>query len=192
MSRIRQHVRGSRLATTGIAVTTAALLAAALSPAAGAADRPTRATALDNAAAVLVDRAAALGLTSGQATSVRDVVVDKDGAQHVRYDRTYRQLPVLGGDFVVHLAPDGSYRSANRATGAAISLPDVTPKVSAPKAADVAVNALRAANLGERLNQVKAKPQLVVDALHGAPRLAWRTNAVGLDTLGNPVARTVL
>ncbi|MDX3576774.1 MULTISPECIES: M4 family metallopeptidase [unclassified Streptomyces] len=192
MSRIRQHVRGSRLATTGIAVTTAALLAAALSPAAGAADRPTRATALDNAAAVLVDRAAALGLTSGQATSVRDVVVDKGGAQHVRYDRTYRQLPVLGGDFVVHLAPDGSYRSADRATGAAISLSSITPKVSAPKAADVAVNALRAANLGERLNQVKAKPQLVVDALHGAPRLAWRTNAVGLDTLGNPVARTVL
>ncbi|MDX3311162.1 M4 family metallopeptidase [Streptomyces sp. ME08-AFT2] len=192
MSRIRQHVRGSRLATTGIAVTTAALLAAALSPAAGAVDRPTRATALDNAAEVLVDRAAALGLTAGQATSVRDVVVDKNGAQHVRYDRTYRQLPVLGGDFVVHLAPDGSYRSADRATGAAISLPTVTPTLSAPKAADVAVNALRAANLGDRLKQVKAKPQLVVDALHGAPRLAWQTNAVGLDSLGNPVARTVL
>ncbi|MDQ0683723.1 Zn-dependent metalloprotease [Streptomyces achromogenes] len=192
MSRIRQHVRGSRLTTTGIAVTTAALLAAALSPAAGAADRPTRATALDNAAEVLADRAAALGVTAGQATSVRDVVVDKNGAQHVRYDRTYRQLPVLGGDFVIHLAPDGTYRSADRATGAAIELPSITPKLSAPKAADVAVNALRAANLGDRLQQVKAKPQLVVDALHGAPRLAWRTNAVGLDSLGNPVARTVL
>ncbi|KRD18959.1 MULTISPECIES: M4 family metallopeptidase [unclassified Streptomyces] len=192
MSRIRQHVRGSRLAAAGIAATTATLLAAALSPAADAADRPTRATALDNAAAVLADRAAVLGLTSAQDTSVSDVVVDKDGAQHVRYNRTYRQLPVLGGDFVVHLAPDGTYRGADRAARAAISLPSTTPKVSAPKAADVAVNALRSARPGETLKQVKARPQLVVDALHGAPRLAWRTNVAALDALGNPAAREVL
>ncbi|MGW2886833.1 M4 family metallopeptidase [Streptomyces griseoruber] len=193
MSRIRQHVRGTRLATAGIAATTTAtLLAAALSPAADAADRPTRATALDNAAAVLADRAAVLGLTSAQDTSVSDVVVDKDGAQHVRYNRTYRQLPVLGGDFVVHLAPDGTYRGADRAARAAISLPSTTPKVSALKAADVAVNALRSARPGETLKQVKARPQLVVDALHGAPRLAWRTNVAALDPLGNPVAREVL
>lgn len=191
MSWIRQHVRGSRLATAGIA-STATLLAGLLSPAADAAEGPTHATALDNAARVLADRAAALGLTSAQDTSVSDVIVDKDGAQHVRYDRTYHQLPVLGGDFVVHMAPDGTYRSADRATSAAISLPSTTPKVSAPKAADVAVNALRAATLGDALKQVKAEPQLVVDALHGAPRLAWRTNATGLDSLGNPVARAVL
>lgn len=191
MSRIRQHVQGSRLATAGIAAT-ATLLAGLVAPAADAAARPTRTTALDNAAAVLADRAAALGLTSAQDTSVSDVVVDKDGAQHVRYDRTYHQLPVLGGDFVVHMAPDGTYRGADRAVRAAISLPSTTPKVSAPKATDIAVNALRAAHLGDALKQVKAKPQLVVDALHGAPRLAWRTNATGLDALGNPVARTVL
>ncbi|MFI5821123.1 M4 family metallopeptidase [Streptomyces rishiriensis] len=192
MSRIRQHVRGSRLATAGIAATTATLLAAVLSPAAGAADRPTRATALDNAAAALADHAAALGLSSVQGTSVSDVVVDKDGAQHVRYDRTYRQLPVLGGDFVVHLGRDGAYRGADRATRAAITLASITPKVPAAEAADAAVNALRAARLGQTLKQVKAKPQLVVDALHGAPKLAWRTNVVGLDSLGNPVARAVL
>ncbi|KUO08096.1 M4 family metallopeptidase [Streptomyces sp. DSM 15324] len=192
MSRIRQHVRGSRLATAGIAATTATLVAALLSPAADAADRPTRATALDNAAAVLADRAAALGLTSAQEASVRDVIVDKDGAQHVRYDRTYHQLPVLGGDFVVHLAPDGTYRGADRATRAEISLPSTTPKVPAPRAADLAVHALRAAHPGDTLQQVKAQPRLVVDTLHGAPRLAWRTHAAGLDSLGNPVARAVL
>ncbi|WP_405820843.1 M4 family metallopeptidase [Streptomyces sp. NBC_01390] len=194
MSRIRQNVRGARCATAGIA-TTATLLAGLFSPAAGAADaadRPTRALALDNAARVLADRAASLGLTSAQDASVKDVIVDQDGAQHVRYDRTYRQLPVLGGDFVLHLTPDGTYRSADRATGAAISLPSTTPKVSAPKAADGAVNALRAAEPGEALKQVTAKPQLVVDALHGAPRLAWRTNVAALDSLGNPVARAVL
>ncbi|MDH6490433.1 M4 family metallopeptidase [Streptomyces sp. SAI-127] len=195
MSRIRPYVRGARsrrLATAGVAATTATLLAAALSPAAGAADRPTRATALENAASVLADRASALGLTSAQDTKVRDVIVDADGTQHVRYDRTYRQLPVLGGDFVVHLAPDGAYKSSSRATRSAISLSSVTPVLSAPKAADLAANALKAANLGETLKKLTAKPQLVVDALHGAPKLAWQTNAAAQDSLGNPVARTVL
>ncbi|MGW3290652.1 M4 family metallopeptidase [Streptomyces sp. NPDC001002] len=193
MSPIRPHLRGSRrLATAGVAVTSAALLAAALSPAAQAADRPTRATAIDNAVSALVAHASALGLDSAQSTSVRDVIVDKDGTQHVRYDRTYRQLPVLGGDFVVHLAADGTYRSANRATRSRISLASITPSVSAPKAADIATNALRAANLGETLKRLTAKPQLVVDALHGTPKLAWRTNVVAQDSLGNPVARTVI
>ncbi|MFF8968488.1 M4 family metallopeptidase [Streptomyces sp. NPDC014995] len=193
MSRIRQHARGPRLATTGIAATTATLLAAAvLTPAADAAGRPSRATAIDNAASVLAERAESLGLTAAQGTSVRDVIVDNDGTQHVRYDRTYRKLPVLGGDFVVHLAPDGTYRSANRATRSEISLATVTPVLSAPKAADVAANALRAAHLGETLKKVTAKPRLVVDALHGAPRLAWQTDVAALDPAGNPAARAVL
>ncbi|MCX4700943.1 M4 family metallopeptidase [Streptomyces sp. NBC_01373] len=193
MSRIRPYVRGSRrLTTAGAAATTAILLAAALSPAAGAADRPSRASAIENAASVLADRAAALGLTAAQDTTVRDVVVDADGTQHVRYDRTYRHIPILGGDFVVHLSPDGSYRGADRATKSTVTLASVTPKLSAPKAADLAVNALRAAHLGETLRSLTAKPRLVVDALHGTPKLAWQTNAVAQDSLGNPTARTIL
>ncbi|MEU9451429.1 M4 family metallopeptidase [Streptomyces sp. NPDC048277] len=191
MSRTRK-TRVSRLTTAGVAATTATLLTAALSPAAHADARPTRATAIENAAQALTRYAAGLGLTSAEGTSVRDVIVDRNGTQHVRYDRTYRQLPVLGGDFVVHLKPDGAYRSADRATRAKISLASIAPNISAPKAADLAVNALRAASLGDALKQVRAKPQLVVDALHGTPKLAWRTNAVGEDSLGNPVARTVL
>ncbi|MFD3581768.1 M4 family metallopeptidase [Streptomyces sp. NPDC058683] len=191
MSRTR-NTRVSRLATAGVAATTATLLAAALSPAAHADARPTRATAIENAAQALVQYANTLGLTATEGTKVRDVVVDKNGTQHVRYDRTYRQLPVLGGDFVVHLKADGAYRGADRATRSKISLTSIVPHISAPKAADLAVNALRAANLGDALKQVKARPELVVDALHGTPKLAWRTNAVGKDSLGNPVARTVL
>ncbi|GGY12553.1 M4 family metallopeptidase [Streptomyces djakartensis] len=192
MSRIRT-ARGSRLATTGVAVTgTAALLAAALSPAALAEDRPTRSDAIESAETVLSDRAAELGLTPAQETKVRDVVVDQDGTRHVRYDRTYHRLPVLGGDFVVHLNPDGTYRGTSRATRSELSLDTVTPKVTAPKAADLAASLLRAAHLGETLEKLTARPRLVVDALHGAPRLAWQTDAVAHDELGNPVGRTVL
>ncbi|MFI9757930.1 M4 family metallopeptidase [Streptomyces sp. NPDC051963] len=195
MSRIRmrtRHIRGSRLTAAGTAATAAALLAAVLSPTADAADRPSRTTALENAAEALAEHATALGLTSAQDTSVRDVIVDADGTQHIRYDRTYRHLPVLGGDFVLHLAPDGTFRSVSRATRQAIALSSVTPRLSGPKAADLAANALRAANLGETLRKLTSRPQLVVDALHGAPKLAWRTDATAQDSLGNPVARTVL
>ncbi|MER6674756.1 M4 family metallopeptidase [Streptomyces sp. NPDC000983] len=183
MSRIRPHVRGSRPAVAAAAVTAAGLLAATLVPAAGAAETPTRAAAVENAARALTDHAAALGLTAGQDTEVRDVVVDSDGSQHVRYDRTYRRLPVLGGDFVVHLDPDGNYRAASRAVrGSVVPAAGVSP----------ALSATRAAHLGEALRQLTAKTRLVVDALHGAPKLAWRTEAVARDGRGNPVGRTVL
>ncbi|MGW3644855.1 M4 family metallopeptidase [Streptomyces sp. NPDC000878] len=183
----------SRLAAAGVAATaTATLLAAALTPTAGAADRPTRDAAIRNAVTALVDQAAHLGLTSVQGTTVRDVIVDEDGSQHVRYDRTYRQLPVLGGDFVVHLTPEGTYRGASRATTRPISLSTISPAVSAPRAADLATAALRAVNVGELLKKITTKQELVVDALHGAPKLAWRTNAVAQDSAGNPVARTVV
>lgn len=183
----------SRLTTAGIATAAATLLAAALAPTAGADTAPpTRADAVRNAAAALQAVAGDLGLTSAQGTSVRDVVVDPDGTQHVRYNRTFRKLPVLGGDFVVHLNRDGGYRSANRAVRGDLAVPSVTPALPAPKAADLASAALRAANPGELLRKVVAKPALVVDALHGAPKLAWRTDAAGKDSLGNPVARVVL
>ncbi|MBD0425173.1 M4 family metallopeptidase [Streptomyces sp. TRM S81-3] len=191
MSRIR-HVRRSRPLTAGIAAATAALLTAALVPAAEAAGRPASADALADASAALAEHATRLGLTPAQDTKVRDVVTDEDGTRHIRYDRTYRGLPVLGGDFVVHLSPGGDYRGADRATTRPLSLPSVTPKLPAPKAAGLAADALRAANPGELLKRLTAKPQLVVDALHGTPKLAWRTDAVALDSLGNPVARTVL
>ncbi|MFC5203231.1 M4 family metallopeptidase [Streptomyces kaempferi] len=202
MSRNRiRPTRGSRLAAAGVAAATTALLATALTPTAtaltptagaGAAGRPSRATAIADAATALVREAARLGLTSAEGTSVRDVVIDADGGRHVRYDRTYRRLPVLGGDFVVHLAPNGSYRGADLATSRDLAVPTTTPALSGPKAASLAATALRAAHDGQTLRKVTARPKLVVDALHGAPRLAWRTDVAGQDSLGNPVARAVL
>ncbi|MDX3073780.1 M4 family metallopeptidase [Streptomyces sp. MI02-7b] len=173
---------------TAAALGTAALTAALLVPSAASADHgnlPSRATAVARADA-------AVSLPAGQGRTVRDVVVDTDGAQHVRYDRTYRGLPVLGGDMIVHLAPDGSVEGTQRATRADLAVPSVTPAVRAGAAADKGLAALRSAHHGTAFRQAKAKPQLVVDALHGTPRLAWRTTAVGLDSLGNPAARVLV
>ena len=38
----------------------------------------------------------------GDQFQVRDVIVDPDGTEHVRFDRFYAGLPVIGGDVVVH------------------------------------------------------------------------------------------
>ncbi|WP_128376797.1 M4 family metallopeptidase [Streptomyces cavernae] len=180
MSRIR-HAR-PHLARAGAVTAAGVLLATALAPQVNAADGT---GAADTADAAATD-------TADTVDVVRDVIVDGDGARHVRYDRTYRQLPVLGGDFVVHLKPGGEHRGTDRAVRGDVTVASVKPSITAPKAADLAAAALRAVNVGSLLRRVTAKPELVVDALHGAPKLAWRTNAVGQDSLGNPVARTVL
>ncbi|GAA2334956.1 M4 family metallopeptidase [Streptomyces kunmingensis] len=174
----------------------ACLLATALTPTATASASPTppptRTNTLAAAATALTTNAAALDLTPAQTPSVRDVIVDEDGTQHVRYDRTFRHLPVLGGDFVVHLTRSGTYKGADRATQGTLEVPSTTPRVKAPKAADLAAQALRTANPGTTLSRLLSKPLLVVDALHGAPTLAWRTDTTAKDSLGNPVSRVVL
>ncbi|MEU6119947.1 M4 family metallopeptidase [Streptomyces sp. NPDC047117] len=181
-----------RLVTSVIATAAAALVAAVLPATATAQPSPDRAEAIRSADSALAANAADLAVTAAQGTSVRDVVIDPDGSRHVRYDRTFGGLPVLGGDLVVHLSPDGAYRGASRATRSDLSVPSVKPAISAEKAAGLGTAALRAARTGTLLRKVTAKPLLVVDALHGKPRLAWRTTAAGQDSKGNPEAHVVL
>jgi len=38
----------------------------------------------------------------GESFTARDVVLDADGSQHVRFERNFAGLPVIGGDFVLH------------------------------------------------------------------------------------------
>ncbi|MEU5389453.1 M4 family metallopeptidase, partial [Kitasatospora cineracea] len=60
-----------------------------------------RAAAMDRAGREADATAKALGLGPDERLVPKDVLVDNDGARHVRYDRTYRGLPVVGGDLVV-------------------------------------------------------------------------------------------
>ena len=47
-------------------------------------------------------QSAALQADSDDAFEATDVIVDADGTEHVRMQRSYRGLPVIGGDFVTH------------------------------------------------------------------------------------------
>jgi Zn-dependent metalloprotease len=55
-------------------------------------------------AKALVDGAAGKHVrrASADAFVARDAIVDADGTEHVRFERTWRGLPVIGGDFVLH------------------------------------------------------------------------------------------
>jgi Zn-dependent metalloprotease len=49
----------------------------------------------------------------GDVFAARDAIVDADGTEHVRFQRSYRGLPVIGGDFVMH-SRNGKLRNVSQ------------------------------------------------------------------------------
>ncbi len=142
------------------------LLAAAVAMAfAGAAS----AASIDNPA---VGRALGLLQTNGAAVRAsandrfvsRDVIVDADGTEHVRFDRTYAGLPVIGGDIVVH-SRNGQLKSTSLTQRAALN---VSTRASI-KADDAIVSA--GARFGSDFIGTPTS-RLVVYALGAKPSLA--------------------
>ena len=68
-----------------------------------------------------------------RASSSAAPIVDADGTTHTRVDRTFRGLPVIGGDLVVHQAPDGALEGASQTLAAPLTLA-TKPGVTAAKA----------------------------------------------------------
>lgn len=96
----------------------------------------------------------------------RGASVDADGTEHVRFDRTYRGLPVIGGDVVMH-SRNGQFKSLSVSQPKALAL-SVRPTLGS---ADALVMA--GADFGSDFTGVPER-MLVVYARHGAPRLAWQ------------------
>ncbi|MGH3748405.1 MAG: peptidase M28, partial [Micromonosporaceae bacterium] len=123
------------------------------------------------AADLYVDRHAGKFLVSKQDRLVRaDVQRGGNGLRYVSYQRTYRGLPVVGGDAVVVTDASGSVLNTALAQKGVISV-DVTAAVSAAKARDASRAELAT------VDKV-AKPRLVVLAVDGQ-RLAWETVVTG-------------
>ncbi len=143
----------------------AAILAAVFLAGAGTA----RATAQDDAIARALEHVrqhpGAARANPDHAFAVRDVVLDADGAEHVRLDRTYRGLRVLGGDLVVHGTRDGSFTGVSQELDAVVAV-STRPGQSGDAAARRAASEF-AGQPG------KASAELVVWAAAGAPVLAY-------------------
>jgi Zn-dependent metalloprotease len=95
----------------------------------------------------------------------RDVIVDRNGDQHVRFDRTYRGLRVIGGDLVVHTAVGGvSGVSMTLVKPIELSIVPTLPSQEAIVRAGV--------EFGSGFEGLPTA-NLVVYARHGDQRLAW-------------------
>src|SRR5262249_10344568 len=112
-------------------------------------------------------------VSAGDRFIQRPVISTREGLQYVPYDRTYRGLPVYGGDFVVVTNATGRVLSARAAQTRTINLASVTPAVGAARAARIARGQLPA-TVGSG-----SAARLVVLALAGTPRLAWETVVAG-------------
>ncbi|MFD0527478.1 hypothetical protein ACFQ1I_09975 [Kitasatospora arboriphila] len=101
--------------------------------------------------------------------------VDADGTRHVHFNRTYRGLPVRGGDVVVHSAPNGTLDSTSLTQAAPLSL-SVTPSVTDQQAIAKAAKLFH----GTRGSSTAV---LTVDVTGASPKLVWEVvlNGTGAD-----------
>ncbi|WP_318214497.1 M4 family metallopeptidase [Streptomyces sp. SCL15-6] len=143
-----------------------------------------RAELIRDADATKAETAEDLGLGAKEKLVVRDVVKDRDGTLHTRYERTYDGLPVLGGDLVVTTAASGKTEQVVKATAKAIKPATVTPKITAAKAEQQAVSAAKAAGAGQP--DADRAPRKVIWAGNGTPVLAYETVVGGLQEDGTP------
>lgn len=108
---------------------------------------------------------------------LRDVITDADGAQHVRVERLYRGLRVVGGDMVVHSNRSGAFLDASRTLAAPLAL-GTTARLSRTEAV--------AAALAHRAGDVQGLPELIVHARGERPRLAWDVLVTGEEADETP------
>jgi Zn-dependent metalloprotease len=139
-----------------------------------------RAAAIAHARQTRPATADRLHLGAPEGLVVKDVVRDTDGTQHIRYDRTYAGLPVIGGDLVVEQTPAGAIGKVTWASPRRIAV----PSTDAPVAGGTAKTAA-AARAGLRAG-TSAPVKVVYAALH-RPVLAWQTTVTGTATDGTPV-----
>lgn len=102
----------------------------------GSAGAAIKGAVVDRATTLIQMHADAIHGSADDRFIARDAIVDADGTEHVRFDRTYRGLAVIGGDVVMH-------SRAGRYTGASLTLPaalyvQTQPKLTADNALMIA------------------------------------------------------
>ncbi|MFF5315455.1 M4 family metallopeptidase [Streptomyces massasporeus] len=143
-----------------------------------------RAALIREANAGKAETAKDLGLGAKEKLVVRDVLKDRDGTVHTRYERTYDGLPVLGGDLVVESTKADATAAVVKATRAAIK--PATTKTAVP-AAKARQQALTAGEADETKNaDINREPRKVIWAANGKPVVAYETVVGGFQHDGTP------
>ncbi len=159
------------LLVTATQATSAHGAAARVGSTASTASAPTaKALASSGAAAYVASRPAALHASDDDAFVQYGVMSTREGLQYVPYDRSYRGVPVAGGDFVVVTDSLGKVLSVAVAQDKRIGV-STSPALSEAKATAVARRQLT------RVDRVEST-RLVVQA-RGTPRLAYDVLVTG-------------
>lgn len=164
-----------------------AMVSAALVPACGGNDLLAVDAISDDGQAVSAQavsliqlRSAQLGMDANDSVRQRSRFVDEQGQEHVRFERLYRGLPVLGGDFIVHTgAREDESLTAMFASPIPVSQrPQLTP-AEAEYAAHKSVAQKRSVQPNSKL-MIYAMPT------EPEPRLAYEVISTGEQDDGTP------
>lgn len=181
----RPHIRSLAVA---VAVTTAATGLAGTAVADPSTGKPsvvtaTAASVVEAARTAAFAHATATGVVEGDELRAQEVMVDPEGARHVRFVRSHRGMPVLGGDLVVHLTRQLAYAGVTRAAEHAVE----------PKGARTRLTARQAEKRAATVAEGDAgRAELVVDARGGASALAYQVRVSGSASAEAGGSRTVV
>ena len=170
---------GLALGALGAVMAAGAVTAPMASALTTAASGPSVRPAVAAAQARAGDTARALRLDSREQLKVKDVVTDRDGGTHVRYERTFAGLRVIGGDFVVHRTAAGAVRTVTWNASGRADVASTTPRVAA---ATARATGARTAPLARKA----AAGELVVYAGGKTPRLAYDVLVTGIKADQTP------
>ena len=131
-----------------------------------------RVQAVDRAMMNIQQNAKAMHAGMNDQFQASDVILDDNGAEHVRMKRSYRGLPVIGGDFVVHSDNTGKLASVSQTLTHEISI-DTHASLSKSEAV---LNA--GVDFGTAFDGV-SDAKLVVYARGKAPQLAYEVVYTG-------------
>ena len=117
--------------------------------------------------------------TDADAYALRDVIVDADGSAHVRFDRSYKGLRVIGGDVVVHANARGELRDYSETLRGAVRT-DTRARFDDAEAIQYAQSIYT--------GQADGRPsaQLVIYARGAEPQLAYDVTFRGENAEGTP------
>ncbi|QNE74829.1 peptidase M4 [Streptomyces finlayi] len=128
-----------------------------------------------------------IGLGPQEKLVPRDVVQDRDGTTHTRYERTFDGLPVLGGDLVVQETKAGKTEGvtkASKVTTAQLKAVGTTADIAPATAEKQALGAAKTE--GSKATEASKAPRKVVWMASGSPQLAYETVVGGLQHDGTP------
>ncbi len=138
-----------------------------------------------------------LKMSQDEKLVVKDVITNADGSTHVRYNRTYKGLRVIGGDLVSHRDASGKIKDVSWNASGKAAVSSTSPKLSAGSAAkkgkkqdvesssepqgelvvyaggDAPVLAYDVVTEGFKADQTPSKYHSIVDADSGAVLTGW-------------------